>query len=229
MFVYSDVQSVSTIHLICLGTNKQQFYVHKMQYETHLKVTLWFNMAPSSSPCCDAVADVSSGGRCDAAQLTRQTGLKALWLSGLMPKSRWYSTENGAPDLHQSPAPSRLSWFLCTGRWRSRPHWTVSLPLRRSLPDCRRCPIASLSPPWRAGSAEAPFPPHLQKRKRCDSEFRGARGWCENRSRNVLVHTGEGRAGWRCEWSCNSKSIKNKDDLFLNHIQLFAGICGRYK
>lgn len=40
MFVYSDVQSVSTIHLICLGTNKQQFYVHKMQYETHLKVTL---------------------------------------------------------------------------------------------------------------------------------------------------------------------------------------------
>lgn len=90
--------------------------------------------------------------------------------------------------------------------------------------------VAVRSPHYRLRGGLAPLKPlFLLTCKRCDSEFRGARGWCENRSRNVLVHTGEGRAGWRCERSCNSESIKNKDDLFLNPIQLFAGICGRHK
>lgn len=129
-----------------------------------MKATLWFEMATSSLLCCDPEADVSSGGRCDVAQLTG--------LSGLMPRSRWYSRENGAPDSHQSPAPSRLSWFLCTGRWRSRPHWMVSRPLRRNPPDCRRCLIASWWPRWRAGPAGAPFPPHLQRHSRWDLRLR---------------------------------------------------------
>lgn len=103
-----------------------------------------------------------------------------------MPTSRWYLMGNGAPDLHQSPAPSRLSWFQCTGRWRSRPHWKVSQPLRCNPPDCRRCRIASWWPRWRAGRAGAPFPPHLQKHKRWDVRFRGARGWCEKKSQMYL-------------------------------------------
>lgn len=100
-----------------------------------------------------------------------KTGRKAPCPHELMPRSRWYWTENGAPGLHQSPAPSRLSWFLCTGRWRSRPHWTVSRPLHRNPPDCRRCPTASWWPPWRAGPAEAPFPPHWQKHRRWDPQI----------------------------------------------------------
>lgn len=37
MFVQSDVQSLSTIHVIYLDTNRQHYYVHTVQYETNRK------------------------------------------------------------------------------------------------------------------------------------------------------------------------------------------------
>lgn len=64
MCVHSDAQSISSIHRMCLDTNKQQFYLHKTQYETHLEATLRFERAPSSPLCCDPEADSVCGDSC---------------------------------------------------------------------------------------------------------------------------------------------------------------------
>lgn len=175
-------QSLLYIYSVLTRTNRSFMYTkcntkHTWRQHCDLKWLRRFSL------CCDPRGwHFHRGG--EAGVMPRnwrgKIGPKALCLQGLKPRSRWCSAENGVPGSHQSPAPSRLSWFPCTGRWRSRPHWTVSPPPRRNPPDCRRCLIASWWPRWRAGPAGAPFPPHLHKHRRWDLRFRRVIGWCEN-------------------------------------------------
>lgn len=70
--------------------------------------------------------------------------------------------------------------------------------------------IAVWRPHYRLRGGLAPLKPLLLLTfRRCDSKFRQAKGRYDNRSQNVLVHTAEGRAGWRCERSCNLESINH--------------------
>lgn len=174
MFVSSDVQSVFTIQPIYLDTNKQQFYVHKMQYETHLKVTLWFNMAPSSSPGCEPEADVSSLGQvwCHTIDKTKQ-GRKHF----------------GSRDLGQRVDGIQRRMELQTCTKVQLPHVSpgscVLTDEGAVLIERNLCPfavvyqavIAVWSPHYCLRGGLAPLKPLLLLTfKRCDSKFRKAKG-----------------------------------------------------